>query len=293
MIGLKSALFVHQFRKGCLKNDTLRDKGLIFPNDIVAFRNEQYGPDSKSNILDLYIPTNISGKLPVLVSVHGGGYIGSVRNKYYVFAKMYCDMTDGFSVVTPDYRVGPENKHPAALSDALDAYQWILSLGFSSNKIILAGDSAGGGLCMALAMYLRDHHFPMPRAIIAMSPWTDVTASGESYKSNFEKDILFGNTHDSMIFNNPYFSGRAKADPYVSPLFGNFEGMPPMLIQVGSDEMLLSDSLGAAEKAKAAGVPVKLTVYEGMFHVFQMCYQMIPESKAAWEEVEQYLQRMQ
>lgn len=225
----------------------------------------------------------------IILQLHGGGYIGEVRNKYYTFAKMYCEMTEGFSVVTPDYRVGPEHKHPCALSDALDAYQWIMSLGFSSDKIILAGDSAGGGLCMALAMYLRDHNFPMPKAIIAMSPWTDVTASGESYKSNFDKDILFGNTYDSMIFHNPYFEGRAKADPYASPLFGNFEGMPQMLIQVGSDEMLLSDSTAVAAKAKAAGVPVKLTVYEGMFHVFQMCYNMIPESKEAWDEIEEYL----
>lgn len=99
---------------------------------------------------------------------------------------------------------GPENPYPAALEDALASYRWLLSKGYYGEQIILAGDSAGGGLAMALCMYLRDHNMPVPGGIIAMSPWTDLTASGESYETNYEKDPLFGNTKESLIYQNDY-----------------------------------------------------------------------------------------
>lgn len=225
----------------------------------------------------------------MILQLHGGGYISPVRNAYYVFAGLYNEVSRGCSVLTPDYRVAPENPYPAALIDALASYQWIMDQGYYGEQIIVAGDSAGGGLAMALCMYLRDHDIPMPRGIVAMSPWTDQTASGESYETNFEKDPLFGNTKESMIYINDYAGDHDKMDSYISPLFGDFRGFPPMLIQVGSLEMLLSDSQMAAAKAKQQGVKVRLSVYEGMFHVFQMAYLNIPESKKAWAEVGKFI----
>ena len=221
----------------------------------------------------------------VVLQLHGGGYVGAVRNAYYVFAGLYNEVSHGCSVLTPDYRVAPENPYPAALDDALASYQWLLDNGYSGEQIVLAGDSAGGGLAMALCMYLRDHGMPLPCGIVAMSPWTDLTASGESYETNYEKDPLFGNTRESIIYLDDYAGEHDKTEPYISPLFGDFHGFPPMLIQVGSLEMLLSDSVSVAEKARAQGVKVRLSVYEGMFHVFQMAYLNIPESKKAWAEV--------
>lgn len=221
----------------------------------------------------------------VILQLHGGGYMGAVRNAYYVFAGLYNEVSNGCSVLTPDYRVAPEHPYPAALMDALCAYQWLLDSGYYGEQIILAGDSAGGGLAMSLCMYLREHHMPMPGGIIAMSPWTDLTASGESYTTNYEKDVLFGNTKESMIYVNDYPGEHDKMDCYISPLFGSFRDFPPMLIQVGSAEMLLSDSVSAAAKAREQGVKVRLSVYEEMFHVFQMAYLNIPESKKAWAEV--------
>ncbi|MCH5334064.1 MAG: alpha/beta hydrolase, partial [Agathobacter sp.] len=208
----------------------------------------------------------------VVLQLHGGGYVGAVRNAYYVFAGLYNEVSHGCSVLTPDYRVAPENPYPAALDDALASYQWLLDNGYSGEQIVLAGDSAGGGLAMALCMYLRDHGMPLPCGIVAMSPWTDLTASGESYETNYEKDPLFGNTRESIIYLDDYAGEHDKTEPYISPLFGDFHGFPPMLIQVGSLEMLLSDSVSVAEKARAQGVKVRLSVYEGMFHVFQMAY---------------------
>ena len=138
----------------------------------------------------------------VILQLHGGGYTGAVRNAYYVFAGLYNELSHGCNVLTPDYRVAPENPYPAALEDALASYRWLLSKGYYGEQIILAGDSAGGGLAMALCMYLRDHNMPVPGGIIAMSPWTDLTASGESYETNYEKDPLFGNTKESLIYQN-------------------------------------------------------------------------------------------
>ena len=179
--------------------------------------------------------------------------------------------------------------YPAALEDAIACYKWLLSQGWFGSQIVLAGDSAGGGLAMCLTMYLRDHDMPLPAGIVAMSPWTDLTAGGESYETNYERDPLFGNTRDSLIYVNDYPGDHDKMDPYISPLFGDFRGFPPMLIQAGSIEMLLSDSVDAAAKARNQGVKVRLSVYEGMFHVFQMGYLNFPESKRAWAEVKRFL----
>lgn len=225
----------------------------------------------------------------VILQLHGGGYIGAMRNAYRTFAGLYSEMGKGMSVLTVDYRVAPENPYPAALLDAVAAFDWLLGQGYREEQILLAGDSAGGGLALALCMYLKDQKRPLPGGIIAMSPWTDLTVSGSSYDDNYEKDPLFGNTRDSLIYNKDYVGDNDPANPYISPLFGDYEGFPPMLIQVGSIEMLLSDSEGVAEKAEAAGVKVKLTIYEGMFHIFQMALKLLPESQAAWTEIGRFL----
>ncbi len=229
----------------------------------------------------------------VILQLHGGGYMAGVRNAYYVMAGLYNEVSGGASVLTPDYRVAPEHPYPAALEDALAAYEWLLERNYFGEEIILAGDSAGGGLCMALTMYLKEHHRPMPGGIIAMSPWTDLTASGESYTSNYEKDPLFGNTRESMIYLNDYPGDHDPMDPYISPLFGDFREFPPMLIQVGGNEMLLSDSVEVAAKARSQGVKLRLSIYEGMFHDFQMSYLSIPESKQAWDEVRRFFAALQ
>jgi len=226
----------------------------------------------------------------IVLQLHGGGYVAKVKNSYYTMATYYSDAGKGIPVLTPDYRVAPEDPYPAALEDAVASYQWILDHGYRGEQIIVVGDSAGGGLAMALTMYIRDHDMPLPRGIVAMSPWTDVTASGESYTLNYELDPLFGNTKESMIYINDYAGDHDKKDPYISPIYGNFRQFPPMLIQVGSTEMLLSDSITAASMADIAGVEVRLSIYDDMFHVFQMAGPILPEAKRAWDEVEQFIQ---
>lgn len=226
----------------------------------------------------------------VLLQLHGGGYIGSMRNAYRNFAAAYSELGCGMPVLTIDYRVAPKHPYPAALEDAYAAYLWLLEKGYGGEDIFLAGDSAGGGLALALAMYARDHGKPLPCGIIAMSPWTDLTASGESYRLNYEKDPLFGGTKDSMLYNREYVGLEDPRNPYISPAFGDFAGFPPMLVQAGSYEMLLSDAEIVAKKAREQGAKVRLHVYEGMFHVFQMAMQHLPESAHAWKEVGKFLE---
>lgn len=228
----------------------------------------------------------------VILQLHGGGYVGAMRNAYRTFSGLYSEVGKGISVLTVDYRVAPEHPYPAALEDAITAYKYLLMSGYSDDQIIVAGDSAGGGLAMVLAMYLRDHNEGKPLGLVCMSPWTDLTASGPSYDDNYEIDPLFGNTRESLIYDSSYIGDSDPKDPYISPLFGDFDNLPPMLIQVGSYEMLLSDSVSAAAKAKDAGVKVRLSVYEGMFHVFQMGMHILPESKKAWAEVGKFIEIM-
>lgn len=227
----------------------------------------------------------------VILQLHGGGYIGPMKNTYRDFAVRYSKLSLGSDVLTIDYRVAPEFPYPAALEDAVCAYRWLIEeKRYHPKKIIIAGDSAGGGLTLALALYLRDHKMPMPAGLITMSPWTDLTCSGDSYTTNYTKDPQFGNTRDSMLYNSAYIGDADPTDPYMSPLFGSYEKMPPLLMQVGGYEMLLDDTLQVAEKVRKQHGKLRVSVYDGMFHVFQMAMNLIPESKEAWDEVAAFLQ---
>ena len=228
----------------------------------------------------------------VILQLHGGGYVGAMRRHYKQMAGLYSEVGGGATVITVDYRVAPEHPFPAALEDALEAYEWLLEQGYKNDQIILAGDSAGGGLAMALCHTLKARWRGTPAGIVAMSPWTDLTLSGSSYKDNYDIDPVFGNERSELIFENPYVGDADPKDPRISPLFGDFYGFPPMLIQVGTDEMLLSDSISVAEKAKSAGVKVRLSVYPGMFHVFQMAGTIMDESKQAWAEVKRFFEEI-
>lgn len=226
----------------------------------------------------------------VILQLHGGGYIGPMKNIYRRFAVRYSKLSYGADVLSPDYRVAPEHPFPAALEDAAFAYRWLLEeKGYRPEQIVVAGDSAGGGLALALCLYARDQGLPLPGGVVLMSPWTDVTLSGPSYETNYERDPLFGNSRENMLYQCSYIGDADPANPYLSPLFGDFSGFPPMLVQVGDYEVLLDDSRELARRAREAGVKVRCSVYDGMFHVFQMGLDLIPESREAWEEVGEYL----
>lgn len=262
------------------------DKAYKYPDQYTATRIDM--ENFPMELLEL----NGSDSPWVILQLHGGGYVGAFKNNYRNMAKFYSEAGKGAKVLTIDYRVAPEHVFPAALDDALCAYEWLLENGYTEENIILAGDSAGGGLAMALCHYLKDRGKMLPKAIIGFSPWTDLTASGSSYTENVDKDPIFGHSKEDIISKSSYIGDDEATNPYISPLFGEFEGFPPMLIQAGTHEMLLSDSSSVAEKAKAAGVDVTFTIYEGMFHVFQMVGYLIPESKKAWSQVGEFIDNL-
>lgn len=227
----------------------------------------------------------------VILQLHGGGYIGPMKNIYRKFAVMYSKLSYGGDVLTIDYRVAPEHPYPAALEDAVYAYRWLTEeKQYRPEQIIVVGDSAGGGLSLALGLYLKDHQMPLPAGFLLMSPWADLTCSGESHETNYCRDPLFGNSRESMLYNSSYIGEHDPKEPYISPMFGDYHGFPPMLLQAGGYEMLLSDSESVAAKARAAGVKLRLSVYEGMFHEFQMSMGLFPESREAWSEAGRFIQ---
>ncbi|MCR5282203.1 MAG: alpha/beta hydrolase [Lachnospiraceae bacterium] len=224
-----------------------------------------------------------------ILQLHGGGYYGRLHNTYRAAAVYFHEITGGFDVLSVDYRVAPEHPYPAALEDAVESYRWLLDQGYPSEHIIISGDSAGGGLTLALCMYLRDRKIALPAGLVTMSAWTDLTKSGDSYQDNYDKDPIFGGSRHTLVYKQGYYLNHDPATPYISPVYGVYNRFPPMLMQVGELEMLLDDTLSVAEKAKAAGTKVKVHVYPGMFHVFQLGLGTYPESLAAWEEVKHFI----
>lgn len=228
----------------------------------------------------------------IVLQLHGGGYYRKMHNAYRNMAGLYREVSKGFDVLSVDYRVAPEHPFPAALEDALSAYEWILANAYNPDRVFVAGDSAGGGLALALCLYLRDHQMQMPKGIITMSAWTDLTKSGESYQENFDIDPIFGGSMDTLVYKEGYYKDSNPEIPYISPVNGDFTGFPPMLMQVGEYEMLLSDTLAIVEKAKQAGVKAKGHIYRGMFHVFQMGLLLYPEAKEAWTEIGRFIRSL-
>ena len=268
------------------------DEEFRYPEHLTAEKIVLGGDDEESQFETELLQWKDSDSPWVILHFHGGGYVGAMRRHYKRMAGLYSEVGHGATVLTVDYRVAPEHPFPAALDDAVTSYNWLLEQGYTEEQIVVAGDSAGGGLAMALYHTLKSESKKMPAGIVAMSPWADLTASGSSYTDNFDIDPVFGNERSELIFENPYIGDSDPKDPRISPMFGDFEGFPPMLIQSGTDEMLLSDSETVATKAKSAGVKVRFTKYPGMFHVFQMAGTIMEESKAAWAEVRRFLEEI-
>ncbi|MDZ5418110.1 alpha/beta hydrolase [Lacticaseibacillus rhamnosus] len=184
--------------------------------------------------------------------MHGGGYLSGFSNTYNQAALRYSQSDHHATVFSLDYRTAPKYRFPAALNDAIDGYRWLLQHGYQPQNIIIAGDSSGAGLSLVLTLYLRDHKLALPRALVLASPWTDLTASGSSYHTKVTSDPLFGSSTIKTAPKYPvpitYAGSHNLKDPYLSPAFGNFKGLPPMLIQTGSHELLLSDSTTVVKK---------------------------------------------
>ena len=227
------------------------------------------------------LPSNAT-KDKVIFFVHGGGYVSGSCADHRIHVSKFVKGTN-IGALLFEYRLAPEHSYPAALDDAVTAYRWLLAHGVSSSSIVFSGDSAGGGLCLALLLALKDHGIPLPAAAVALSPWTDLKCSGESYQRNANKCLSPEGTWTA--FSKHYVGDHDPGMPWISPLYGNLHGLPPVLIYVGSDEILRDDSVRFAEKAKAAGVDVTLREGKGLFHCYPVCAPLFPEATHAMEEI--------
>ena len=204
----------------------------------------------------------------VILHCHGGGYsTGSSLYARTLTSKLAASTS--MDVLCFDYRLAPEHPYPAATEDAMKVWNYLMLLGYGARDIILTGDSAGGNLALALTLKLKEEGRLLPRGIVLMSPWTDLTSSGESFTEKAEVDPVLNSDYINRMI-QAYADGQDLKNPMISPLFGDFKGFPPVYIQVGENEILLSDSLRLHRAFVKANVSVKLDTYRGMWHVFQM-----------------------
>ncbi|MCZ6805654.1 MAG: alpha/beta hydrolase [Deltaproteobacteria bacterium] len=222
-----------------------------------------------------------------MLYMHGGAYCigGPSTHKGLV---THLAVAAGASVYVPDYRLAPEHPHPAALEDGLNAYRWMLDHQLSPRRISIAGDSAGGGLALATALAIRDEALPQPAAVVLISPWTDMSCNSASRAANAKIDPMI-RTSWSKRCAALYLDGRPPDDPACSPLFADHKGLPPMLIQVGTDEVLIDDSTALANRCQAAGVDVTLQVFDDMWHVFQSSVGAMREADEAVAKIANFL----
>ncbi|MCA9529741.1 MAG: alpha/beta hydrolase [Myxococcales bacterium] len=237
-----------------------------------------------------YLPSGHRGPdARVLMHLHGGGFALCSQRTHGTMVSELATAA-GARGLLPRYRLAPEHPYPAALDDCEAAYVGLLASGVHPSRIILSGDSAGGNLVVSLAVRLREAGIPLPRALVLLSPWVDLTASGVSVDSNACYDYVTRPILDR--FAELYAASCDPTSPELSPLRANLRGLPPTLIQVGGAESLLSEGCEFAAKARAAGVQVSLQKWEGMVHAWQGYSFALPDARDAIAEVGRYVHRL-
>jgi len=223
----------------------------------------------------------------VVLYLHGGGYvIGSPRSHRHLAAAVA--RASGARALLLDYRLAPENPFPAALDDAIAAYDWLLGQGLDARHLVIAGDSAGGGLTVATLLALRDRGRPRPAAGVCISPWVDLTCSAPSYASKAAVDPIVTQESVTLLAKAYVGVGDVKA-PLISPLYANLADLPPLLVHVGSDEVLLDDALGLADRARKAGVDVTVEEWPAMIHVWHWFQPMLEDAERATQAIGEFV----
>lgn len=230
----------------------------------------------------------------VVLMIHGGSFKVSLNDMYRKLAEKYSILLHGATVVSVDYGTFPEHKLPSQMHDVVRVYLHLLSEGISANNIVFIGDSAGATLALTAALWLRDNGHPLPKHIACFSLWADATSSGDSRIKNAYTDPFYGIARKKKIEDNLHLLRRIskyvldvdRTNPYISPLFGNFEGFPAVTLICGTAELDESDNDRVYDKMKAAGVNVELHKFEGMCHCFQL-FSFLPESSRAYNIIRQ------
>lgn len=301
MPSLKSRLIYFLMKNSHLLHFRLTKKKWDFNTSIPRFRQECEKVNSVIGKMPAGLqiePLTVAGlpaewiippggtKDRVILYAIGGGYVsGSCNDHRSIVAKIA--QGSGVSILLFEHRLAPEHPYPAALEDSLAAYRWLLAQGVASANIMIVGESAGGGLCLATLLALRDQGISLPAAAVAISPWTDLKLTGESHRTKAK--VCLSPEGMSAVCSKYYIGDNDPCLPYISPLYGELHGLPPILIFVGEYETMLDDSTRFAEKAKAAGVDVTLRVGEGMVHCYPLLAPLFPEATQAMEEICAYI----
>lgn len=223
----------------------------------------------------------------VLLYFHGGAYcLGSIST--HRFLGGYLATAANAKLLLVDYRLAPEHPFPAAVDDGVAAYRFLLEQGVAPHKITVAGDSAGGGLTMAVLLALRDAGDPLPATAVCISPWVDLVGTGESMCTNKDIDVMLSPEFLSR-YAQMYVNGDELTNPLVSPIYADLRGLPPLLIHVGTDEILLDDARQLAQRAEAAGVDVTLEIWPEMIHVWHALAMIVPESRQAIDRIGEFV----
>jgi len=225
----------------------------------------------------------------VILYVHGGGYvIGSLATHRSLVARLA--RASQVRSLNVDYRLAPEHPFPAAVEDATAAYRWLLGTGVEPSRVVIAGDSAGGGLTLATLLALRDAGDPLPAAGVCLSPWADLEGTGASAQPGGADDPLL-DLEGLREMGRHYFGEGDARHPHAAPVYADYSGIPPLLIQVGTRELLLDDARRVADRARAAGVDVEIEEWEGLIHVWQMFGDGIPEAVDAINKIGEFVRK--
>jgi epsilon-lactone hydrolase len=235
--------------------------------------------------------TNASQPARNVLYLHGGGYMSGAPAHYRHFTWRLADTLKA-SIWALEYRLAPEHPYPAALEDALAGFIWLTGQGADAGRSLVMGDSAGGGLALGLLLKLRDEGRPLPRAAVALSPWTDLALTGASLASNAAADPMLNVEHFPEIA-ALYLAGADPRTPYASPLYGDVAGLPPVLIQVGSDEVLRDDALRMADKLARANPLSRIEVWPRMPHVWQLFVPVLPEAHQAIARIGDFITQVE
>lgn len=227
------------------------------------------------------IPAGASKDKVILYTI-GGGYVsGTCSDHRALVAKVA--QTSSIALLMFDHRLAPEDPYPAALEDSLTAYRWLLEQGTLPGNILIMGESAGGGLCLATLLAVRDQGLPIPAGAVALSPWTDLKLTGESYRT--KRNVCISPPGMSAVCSKYYVGDHDPTEPWISPLYGELHGLPPIFINIGDYDTMLDDSTRFAAKAKAAGVDITLVIGHKMVHCYPLMAPMFPEATQALDEV--------
>lgn len=223
----------------------------------------------------------------IVLYLHGGGYVMGSRSTHRGLAGRIARASRA-RVLLPDYRLAPEHPFPAAVDDAVACWRWLISEGHAPEHMAIAGDSAGGGLALATLLALKAAGDPLPACAVALSPWTDLEGTGPTAEPDAVDDPML--TPEGLRSTGRQYAAADLRHPHAAPLHGDLDGLPPLLLQVGTREVLLSDSTRFAEKAQAAGVDVTLEVEAGLIHVWQM-FPGVPEAQSAIQRIGSFIDR--